>query len=400
MLKKISLLSVAILFSITSLSVADAPASPRLGVWITVFSGEKVLHSKSNADKTVEVCKEAGITDIYLQVYRSDKAYYDSSLTDRSAFEKVLASSGEDLIPYFIDLASKNRIRVHAWINLLSLAHNHEANIIKRSGRDVLTFDQKGRPSLSPEGKDELDRYYSRENQLFLEPGDWRVREYLGEIAHEILTRYPGFYGLHLDYIRYPTVTPYIPGARFTSHGISYGYNRMNILNFTKATGLDPKKMDMNRVNALAWDKWRRDQVTRLAEYVSEKARKASPSVEISAAIVPSIEKAYFSTFQNWTEWIDKKIVDNVVVMNYTDDTDIFKLYSSSLMIKGISEKVQMGIGAYIMKDNVPRIKEQIEYLKTLSPSGVVIFSYDDIAGNSDLKDLLSSFFKRVPRPS
>lgn len=374
----------------------DASASPRLGVWVTVFSEAKVLHSRENADKLLSVCEKSGITDIYLQVYRSDKAYYDSTLTDRSAFESARsAAKGEDLIPYIIKKASTKGIRVHAWVNLLSLAQNKDANIIKKFGRDVLTFDQKGRASMSPEGNDDLDRYYSREDQLFLEPGDWRVRDYLGGIVEEILTKYPDFSGLHLDYIRYPTATPYIPGARFTSHGVSYGYNRLNMLNFTKATGLDPLKMNMNRVNALLWDKWRRDQVTRITSYISQKARKVSPSVEISATIVPSVEKTYFSTFQNWREWIEKKIVDNVTVMNYTDDMDLVKLYTSSLMMKGFENKVLMGVGAYIMKDNAEKVKEQMTYLKTASPAGVVIFSYDDIMANDELKEFLGKNFKK-----
>lgn len=393
MLKKIFLFLLILPFVAAS-PLSSTTSTPRLGVWVTVFSGEKVLHSKENSDLLVSVCEESGITDIYLQVYRADKAYYDSQITDRSAFESVLVSSKEDLIPYLIEKASSKGIKIHAWVNLLSLAHNHTANIIQKLGTDVLTFDQKGRPSMSPDGTDDLDKYYSRENQLFLEPGDWRVRDYLGRIVEEILKKYPDLAGLHFDYIRYPTATPYIPGARFTSHGISYGYNRLNMLNFTLATGLDPTEMNMNRENALLWDKWRRDQVTRIAGYVAESARNVSPSVEISATIVPSIEKAYFSTFQNWTEWIDKKIVDNVVVMNYTDDLDLVKLYSSSFPRKDLEKNIQMGIGAYLMPNNIEGIKGQIEYLKTLSPAGVVIFSYDDIAKNDELKNFLAANFK------
>jgi uncharacterized lipoprotein YddW (UPF0748 family) len=390
---------VSIIFA-ASPAAGNSSPSPKVGVWVTVFSEEKALHSKGNADKLVETCVSSGITDIFLQLYRSDKAYYDSEITDRSAFESVLVSSKEDLIPYLIEKASEKKIKVHAWLNLMSLAHNYDANILKKYGKDVLTFDQKGRPSMPEDGKDELDRYYSRENQLFLEPGDWRVREYMGEIAEEILRKYPALHGLHLDYIRYPTTTPYIPGARFTSHGISYGYNRLNMFNFKKNTGLDPSTMNMNRKNALAWDKWRRDQVTKLAGYISEKAREISPKIEISAAIVPSTEKTYFSTFQGWTKWIEKKIVDFVVAMNYTDDPELFKLYSSSLMMKGFEENVRIGVGAYLMKNDPEGVKHQLEYLKKLSPGGIVIFSYDDIARNRELKDTLRSLFNPDRLPS
>ncbi len=396
MLKK-ALSLIMSLFLTSGQLAPEASASARLGLWVTVFSEGKVLHSRENCDRLLSTCERSGVTDIYLQLYRSDKAYYDSNITDRSAFEQVKKSAGgEDLIPYLIKKASEKGIKTHAWINLLSLAHNSDANILKKIGQDALTFDQKGRPSRSFDGKkDDLDKYYPREDQLFLEPGDWRVRDYLGSIAEEILVKYPGLAGLHLDYIRYPTVTPYIPGARFTSNGISYGYNRLNMLNFTKSSGLDPQKMPMNRTNALLWDKWRRDQVTRIADYISKKARKTVPSIEISATIVPSIEKAYFSTFQNWAEWLDKNIVDSVIVMNYTDDMDLVKLYTSSLA----SDKVQMGLGAYIMKDNNSSVKTQLDYLKENSPGGVVIFSYDDIMNNEEIKNYLEKNFRTRRKP-
>jgi uncharacterized lipoprotein YddW (UPF0748 family) len=130
-MKKIFAFLLAVSLMLTS-PVLFAQTSPRLGVWITVFSPEKVLSSRDNADKTISTCAKTGITDIYLQIYRSDKAYYDSSLTDRSAFENILSSSKKDLIPYFIQEASSRGIRVHAWVNLLSLAHNHDANILRK----------------------------------------------------------------------------------------------------------------------------------------------------------------------------------------------------------------------------------------------------------------------------
>ena len=394
MLKRLFFLSII-------LALASAPAlggitpeeTPRLGVWITVFSPEKVLSSRENADRLIAVCERSGINDIYLQVYRADRAHYDSSLTDRTPFEQLKTEAAEDIIPYLLERASSSGIRVHAWLNLLSLAHNKDANILKKHGNDVLTFDQHGRPSMALEGKDTLDKYYIRENQLFLEPGDWRVREYLGDIAEEVTRKYPDLYGLHLDYIRYPSVVPFIPGGRFTSHGISYGYNRMNLLNFTKATGLDAAVMNMNRDNAAKWDAWRRAQVTRLLSYISERVRKTAPSVEISVTVVPSFDKTHLVTFQDWTGWLDSGLADSVILMNYTVDTPLMKLHSVSCLAAGDRKKTQIGIGSYLLKDDPVTLRQQIESAKLLSPQGVVLFSYDEVASDTDLQEFLLSAF-------
>ena len=376
--------------------VAEAAenVSPRLGVWITVFSPEKVLYSRANVDRLISTCKKTGIDDIYLQVYRADKAYYDSSITDRTPFDKMKAEAGEDTIPYLLKKATDAGIKVHAWLNIMSLAQNKDANILKKFGNDVLTFDQHGRPSMALDGaKDPLTKYYILENQLFLEPGDWRVRDYVGSIAEEVIKKYPGFSGMHLDYIRYPSVVPYIPGARFTSHGISYGYNKMNLLNFTKATGLNASKMNMTREDAGEWDKWRRGQVTRLVSYIAERVRKLAPKAEISATVVPSLDKTYLVTFQNWTEWLDSGLVNSVMIMNYTDDTPLFKLNSVSSLAAGKKGSVQIGVGSYLLKDDPETLKDQLKAAGALSPSGVVLFSYDEVAGDQDLQEFLAETF-------
>jgi uncharacterized lipoprotein YddW (UPF0748 family) len=397
MLKRFfSLIIILALASVPTIRGITAEETPRLGVWITIFSPEKVLSSRENADRLIDICQRSGINDIYLQVYRADRAHYDSSLTDRTPFEQMKTEAGEDIIPYLLERASSSGIRVHAWLNLLSLAHNKDANILKKYGDDVLTFDQHGRPSMALEAKDTLDNYYIRENQLFLEPGDWRVREYLGNIAEEVIRKYPELHGLHLDYIRYPAVVPFIPGGRFTSHGISYGYNKMNLLNFTKATGLDATTMAMNRDNAAKWDSWRRGQVTRLLSYISEKVRKTDPQTEISVTVVPSLDKTHLVTFQDWTGWLDSGLADSVILMNYTVDTPLMELHSASCLAAGDREKTQIGIGSYLLKDDPANMKKQIESAKLLSPQGVVLFSYDEVASSTDLQQfLLNAFGKK-----
>ena len=76
--------------------------------------------------------------------------------------------------------------------------------------------------------------------------------------------------------------------------------------------------------------------------------------------------------------------------MNYTDDTKLMKLFSYSLSAEEFGEKVHMGVGAYLLKTNPKELKEQLEFLKEFSPPGIVVFSYDDIAENEDLRKTLA----------
>ncbi len=361
--------------------------SPRLGIWITVFTEQEVLQSRENVDRLLDNCSKCGITDIYLQIYRANKAYYNSDITDKTAYTRSLDNAGTDTISYMLNKTRGTGIKVYAWVNVLSLAKNEQAHILGKYGKDILTYDQYGNTSLH------VTKGFVPEHQLFLEAGDYRVREYTGNILKEILSKYPGFSGIHLDYIRYPVSLPYIPGARFTQQGISYGYNRFNLLNFKNETGLEPGTMDMSRKKAHLWDKWRRDQVTKLVKYLYTQVKTVSPGAEISCAVVPSIDKAYLVTFQNWPEWLRKGLIDYVVFMNYTENNDYMKIRAESVLFPDLKEKLQIGLGAYLMREDMENLKKQIITAKNLSPDGIVIFSYDDIAENQELKNFLQKNF-------
>ncbi|MGB2600217.1 MAG: family 10 glycosylhydrolase [Candidatus Omnitrophota bacterium] len=349
------------------ISGAAAPEKPRMGVWVTVFSPEKILYSRENADRFISSCKEFGIDHAYVQVYRSGKPYYGTE-----------AAKG-DVFKYLLSQARKKGLKIYAWVNLLSIAQNNDAFILKTLGDGILVKDQYGRTPLRKGGKDELDKYYIRENQLFLEPGNKRVRKYLSGVVETLLKKYPELDGLHLDYVRYPSVVPFVPGSRFTPPGISYGYEKRNIENFKKETGLNIETMEHSRENSRAWDDWRRNQVTALVGEVSARARALSPSIKISCTILPSIERTYMVSFQDWTRWLREKYVDWVVIMNYTEDTELMKLNSLSMLLPQFEEKVYIGVGAFLLKDKPEAFQEQLRFLRETAPGGIVLFSYDDI---------------------
>lgn len=366
----------------------------RLGTWITVFSPEEILYSTKSIDTLIETCEKAGINDIYLQVYRANKAYYDSNTLDNSQYKKMVESAGCDTIEYLLKKASSSGIKVHAWLNVFSISNNKNADIIKKLGESCLAVDQYGRTAFPEKEKDELDKYYIREKQLFLEPGDYRVREYLINIVKDLIKRYPGFSGIHFDYIRYPSIVPFLPGSRFYPYGVSYGYSEYNVEAFKKETGLDVKKMDRSRGNFRKWDEWRRDNITSFLKEASDEIKRVSPDAEISCTIVSSLERTYLTTFQDWTKWLDKGYADYIVVMNYTDDTGLFELSSKSILIPGYKDRIQLWIGAYLLKNLPSETVKQIDISLALSPGGIVIFSYDDIAASQTLKDYLTKKFK------
>jgi len=316
----------------------DMPSSPGIatGVWVSIFSKDRVHYSKEAVVRLVDRCKSSNINQIYLQVYQSGNAYYDTSILPRGKYKDMLnAANGEDAIDFLLTRARENNIQVFAWVNLLSLGNNDKADILEKFGRDILTKDQFGRPSGRANPNDS-DKYYLREDLLFLEPGDQKVARYLIAVVEEIIERYPLFSGVHLDYARYPMTVPFIPGSRFTGQGLSYGFGEKNIERFTEWTGLDPLKDLRSAKDYISWDGWRREQITSLVRRISKKVKDRSFGYMVSCAVVPSAERAYSSMFQDWPFWLEEGIIDYAVLMNYTLDNQLTRqLVRSALSYAG-----------------------------------------------------------------
>ncbi|MCX5698863.1 MAG: family 10 glycosylhydrolase [Candidatus Omnitrophica bacterium] len=357
--------------------VSVKPAAPR-GVWVSVFSGEKMLYSEAGVRNLIAQCNKAKINEIYLQIFQSGNAYYDSKITDKTKYDQIVASAGLDTLDLLLREAGQNNIKVFAWVNILGLGKNEKADILKKYGSSILTRDQYQRLSKTSTSS-ELDKYYLKEDMIFLEPGDPRVEAYMLAIINEIINRYPLFSGIHLDYLRYPSPIPFVPGSRFNKFGLTYGYGPANVERFRDKTGINVLDTLNNEDEYLAWDNWKRQQVTDLARKISSLVKVKSPSLAVSCAVIPVIERAYSNAFQDWSSWLEEGIIDYVVLMSYTKDNQFIKEAVKSSMGHRGKGKIYAGIGAFLMKDNPDLFFNQFRLITELAPDGVVFYSIDDL---------------------
>jgi len=353
--------------------------SARRGIWVSVFSAKSVLYTKEGVDNLINKCKKAKINEIYLQFFQSGNAYYDSKVCDKSKYNDMVKAAGMDTLDLLLRQANENNIKVFAWVNVLSLGKNNKADILTKFGNSILTRDQYLRPSQS-DANMELDKYYLREDQVFLEPGDPRIEEYILTIINEIINRYPLISGVHLDYIRYPSPVPFVPGSRFKKFGLTYGYGAKNLERFKDKTGLNPLDTLNNEDEYLAWDNWKRQQVTDLVRKISSLVKVKSADLLVSCAVISLTERAYTNAFQDWSFWLEDGIIDYAVLMAYTKDNQFAKeIVKSALGHRG-KGKIYIGIGLFLMKNNPDLSYNQYKMIVDLSPDGIVFFSIDDLS--------------------
>jgi uncharacterized lipoprotein YddW (UPF0748 family) len=361
---------------------AAAGALPR-GLWVLCEGSQRVLEHPERIQRLVEDAGELGASDLFVQVYRGGRAWFDSSHADAEPYRAQREASGIDTLAELIARAHAAGLRVHAWVNVLSLARNREAPLVKDLGRDAVMVDRFGRSVLEFPNFDvpPPDRRYYRMGTpaLWLDPAVPSVAARLSVTFAELLTRYPELDGLHFDYIRYPDVLPFAPGSRF-GVGLDFGYGA--------ETGLEAPFRD-SLANANQWDSWRRDQLTGLLVALRMAARTAHPEVQLSAAVIPHVDRAYLALGQDWRRWLEDGLLEFAVPMAYTLDDRILRYQVESLAHVPLGGRIWIGLGTWLFARHPQRALEQIRIARAAGAAGESLFSYDSIAEAPALREAL-----------
>ncbi len=352
----------ALLFFTLALSPIDVSARelPARGLFVSVIQEPSVLSSRARIEELIEFAKKAQIDTLYIQVYRANKSWFDSKLADASPYRECVRQVGRDPLALLIEKGHASGIKVHAWMNLLSLSANTEALILKKYGAGILTRNRQEKKTLED---------YKIDNQYFLEPGDLRVRQELSVITGELLRAYPRLDGLQLDYIRYPDVNP------------AYGHTTMNLNRFRSKTGIRDFSED-----SPAWKKWKYDQVTALVRELAKRARIMRPGIQVSTTGLVPYSRASFESFQDWRQWVRTGLVDFVTLMCYPPDLATFEYQLRDARKQaGTLENVNIAVGAYKLRQQPDEFSRQWRACEESDSRSCVVLHYGSLIENSAL---------------
>ncbi|HOW43327.1 MAG TPA: family 10 glycosylhydrolase [Candidatus Omnitrophota bacterium] len=334
------------------------------GMFVTVLQTPQVLSGRKEISRVVETAGQDRVKTLFVQIYRANQAWFPSKVGDPSPYERCLKSAGQDPLALLIEQAHAAGIQVHAWVNLLSLANNKNAPLLKKYGCDILTRNLKKKTSLED---------YRIDNQYFLEPGDPRVREELALLVDEILDRYPALDGIQFDYIRYPDKNP------------AYGFTRINVDRFKKATGCTTVAEKSPQ-----WQAWKRRQVTELLALLVKKVRAKRPDMQVSATGCAPYVRASQEAFQEWPSWLESGLVDFVTVMTYSADANEFARYLADAR-KRVSDpgKLNFAVGAYVLGIAPATFRRQMRACEDTGAGECVIFHYGSLLDHPPLREQL-----------
>ncbi len=366
---KLIMRKIILLCALISFSLPHYPAETKVnqsrGLFVTVIQDPQVLSSRKEIAKLIDFSRKMHIQNLYLQVYRANKSWFPSKVADQTPFDACFRNVSEDPLSVLIEEAHSAGIKVHAWLNILSLSNNKNARFLKKYGTEILTKNLKKKNKIED---------FKIDNQYFLEPGDLRVRGELLTLVKELLLRYPKLDGVLFDYIRYPDRKP------------AYGYTKMNIERFKKANG-----NSVITESSLAWQNWKRAQVTEFLAELAEEARQIRPDIQVSATGCMPFVRAYHEAFQDWPSWLKQRIVDSVIVMTYADNAQKFKKYTREIKKEALqsSDKIGIAVGAYKFLNFPQTFKEELEICEESGNSACVILGYGDLVKSQPLRGIL-----------
>jgi uncharacterized lipoprotein YddW (UPF0748 family) len=359
-----------------------------------------VLENPERLELLLEDARALGVTDLFVQVYRAGRAWFDSSLADPEPYRstwRVPEETDRDAFSVLIGRGHDQGLRIHAWVNVLSLASNADAPILRDLGPTIAAVDQKGRSILDYPGFEvpEPDRRYYRMGTpaLWLDPAAAGVADRLAATFAELVERYPAVDGLHLDYIRYPDALPFSPATRF-GVGLSFGFGEGSRGRFEAESGLRAP-FGASIANGDRWDDWRRSQLTQLVRRVAEAARSKRPEVTVSAAVLADVERAYRVDFQDWIGWLDEGLLDFTVPMLYTRDQRLLRYGVEEMAGLAAQRSIWVGLGSWLFSASPERAVEQLQKVTEHRELGSALFSWDSIRESPELRGALAAEVSR-----
>ncbi len=380
---------------------AKTPVRRVRGLWVLAEGSVRVLDDPARVGPLLERASRLGVTDLFVQVYRGGRAFYPAD----PAFERAPAVGkfAVDPLALLIHDAHAQGLRVHAWVNVLSLSTRRDAKLLADLGRDAIHVDRRGRSLLDYPELDlpEPDRQFYRMGTpgLYLDPAVASVRARVVATFRDLVVRYPELDGLHLDYIRHPDLLPFIPGSRF-GVGLEFGYGERSRARYRAETGRpDPIAGAPPGVvrDSEAWDDWRRLQVTTLVEEIASTTRSVRPGLILSAAVIPYVERCYLSLAQDWPRWLASGAIDRAIPMVYTLDDQLLRYQLEGYTGLTGSDRIWPGLGVWLFESNPARALAQLAELRRLHFSGEVLFSDDAIAQSPALLEALAAGAPTAP---
>lgn len=208
-MKKILLLILSVILLLSSCSFLPETQQDKstenekfIATWFTYKEIQKLCDESdteteliSNINNILITLKEFKVNNIFLHVRAFDDCFYTSSIFNVSDYCKDEGGNLKfDFLKYFIEIAGKYNIYIHAWLNPYRIRNDNQT--------DKIMPDSFAGEILAENSGDE--RIIVTDNSIYYNPSYPEVQNYVLTGIREILANY-NVSGIHIDDYFYPT---------------------------------------------------------------------------------------------------------------------------------------------------------------------------------------------------
>jgi uncharacterized lipoprotein YddW (UPF0748 family) len=378
--------AIAVLLMVVS-SASPAAQEDVRALWVV----RTTLTSPASIDAMVEAARAGGFNTLLVQVRGRGDRYYRHGSEPRAATLQRQPPSFDPLA-HVIARAHAAGLRVHAWVNanLVSsvaalpverdhVIHRHPEWLMVP--REVAAELAGIRPS-DPVYLERLAAYVRGRpgdlEGLYLSPIPSAAAAYTTGVIANLARRYP-VDGIHLDYVRYPAEDfdygrPALSGFRSAMRDRLTAEERR-----VHDARADRDPLAYSEAFPEEWQEFRRNRLTALVAGIRRAVKTVRPTALLSAAVIPDPDEASGRRFQDWPGWLAGGLLDVICPMVYTTDAGRFAQQVTAARRLAGRHTLWTGIGAYRLAED--QILDNVRTARELDVGGIVLFSYDSLAG-------------------
>jgi len=324
------------------------------GVWITNVASD-ALDSRAKIKEAVAVCKNSGITDIYMVTWNRGRTLYPSAIMAEMFNLPIMERFiNRDPLQEMIEEGHKAGLKVHAWFEFgFASSYGENGGVILKKFPNWKAIDHD-------------NKLVTKNGFEWMNAMDPEVQNFVKSLVLEVVKKYD------VDGIQGDDRLPAMPSLG--------GYDAYTVALYKKEHDGKTPPYDYKDAD---WITWRANKLTDFLGQLYADVKKVKPNVIVSMA--PSIDPwAKNEYLQDWPAWLNKGYCDYVIpqIYRYTIEE-----YTSTLkaQINQLSEaqksKFFAGVLLQVNEKNPSQkfLNEMIEINRKLGVTGESFFFYEGL---------------------
>jgi uncharacterized lipoprotein YddW (UPF0748 family) len=359
-------------FPISSTSVSSQKTSSLIteirGVWLTnVASG--VLFLPWGVDRAINQLAALNFNTIYPVAWNRGYTFYKSQVAKEIIGEYTepflnLMNHGNDVLSKLLRLAKNKNLSVIPWFEYGFMTPVNSD--LGKAHPEWLTSGQQGISSVTENLPEEINNNGVFNRQLWLNPLHPQVQEFILGLILEVVKNYN------------------VDGIQVDDHfgmPVQFGYDSFTLKLYQKEhLGKSPPTDPFDA----EWMRWRADKLTDFVVRISEGIKSIKPQIKISLS--PNSQYyAYKYYLQDWENWVNKGLVDELILQVYRDDNKSFIREIEQPAVKLAMTKIPVSIGistgTLVSPVDIERIQEKVQIVRDHNFFGFSFFYWESLWG-------------------